>query len=139
MAEHYEHDEYSHEEYSDDSVNIGCVCSWSINDIAQQRPVINIAFPDSRFNSESGQISDEKLYRVADRLQQAESGDAAAHLARTRHAVRASLRDYEQESWWAMFRSPRRIGERVEVEPVPNETFCRFVVHTIPPSTCLGD
>jgi len=130
MAEHYEQDEYSYEEYSDDSINVGCVCGWSINDIARHRPVINIELPDSRFNSESCQISDEKLCRLADRLQQAESGDAAVHVARTRSAGRTSLRDYEQEAWWSIVRSPRRIGQRIELEPVPNETYRRMVIRS---------
>jgi hypothetical protein len=130
MAERYEQDEYSYQEYSDESINVGCVCSWSINDIAQHRPVVNVALPDSRFNSDSGQISDEKLYRLADRLQQAESGDAAAHVARKRCAGRASLRDYEQEAWWSIVRSPRGIGERIELEPVPHETYRRIVIRS---------
>jgi len=130
MAEHYERDEYSDEEYSDESINVGCVCSWSINDIAQHRPVVNIALPDSRFNSDSAQISDEKLYGLADRLQQAESGDATAQVARRRHAGRASLRDYEQEAWWSIVRSPRRTGQKIELEPVPNETYRHIVIRS---------
>ena len=139
MAERYERDEYSFEEYSNESINIGCVSSWSINDIAQHRPVIDVRLEQVHFNSDVTRISDEKLYRLADRLQQAGTGDPMAQIARGRRAVRASLRDYEQEALWASRLSgpPRRIGERIEKEPVPHErAFCllvrRMVLHQSP-------
>ena len=102
MAERYEHDEFSFEEYSDDSVNVGCVRSWSINDVPQHRPVVNVVLPESHFNSDSARISDEKLYTLADRLQQAANGNTTARIGKGRRcAARASLRDYEQEAQWA--------------------------------------
>jgi len=129
MAERYELDEYSSGEYSDESINVGCVCSWSICDVEQHRPVVNVSIADVTFNSHSQKISDKRLYRLADRLQQTETGDPLAHIARGRRTVRASLRDYEEEGRWAsmILRPPRRLGERIEIEPIPNETYSLLV------------
>lgn len=102
MSERYEPDDYSFEHYSDQSIYVGMVCSWSINDIPEHRPVVNILSADLGFNSDKQGISDEELYRLANRLQQAETGDATAVVRRTRRAVRATLRDYGQEAlWWS--------------------------------------
>jgi len=126
MAEHYEVDEYSFEEHSEESINVGSVCSWSINDISRHRPVVQVRIENCHFNSDLAQISDHRLYDLADRLHQAENGDPTARIGRHRRAVRGSLRDYEQEAWWAsMYNRPaRRIGARLELEPVPNERYC---------------
>jgi hypothetical protein len=132
MAESYEIDEYSFEEYSEESINVSCVCSWSINDVPQHRPVVNIRMPDVNFCSDSARISDEELYTLADRLQQAEMGDPTAHISRQRRAVRASLRDYDQEELWAGRHGPaRRFGEIIESQPVPHQPY-RFLVRRMP-------
>jgi hypothetical protein len=112
MPETYQRDEYSCEEYSDKSINVSCVCSWSIHDVTQHRPVVTVFVADVHFNSDSQKISDEKLYSLADRLQQAETGNAMAHLTRERRVLRASLRDYDQESQRFLCHPlTRRIGE----------------------------
>ena len=132
MAERYEINEYSFEEYSEESINVGCVCSWSINDVPQHRPVINVLMEEVRFNSDSVRISDDELYRLADRLQQAENGDPTAHISRQRRAVRSSLRDYDQEAFWADPHTPaRRFGEIMESQPVPHEAY-RLLVRRMP-------
>jgi hypothetical protein len=132
MAECYEIDEYSFGEYSEESINVGCVCSWSINDVPQHRPVINVRMADVGFYSDSVRISDEELYRLGDRLQQAEIGDPTARMSRQRRAVRGSLRDYDQEALWALHYGPaRRFGEIIESQPVPHEAY-RFLVRRMP-------
>jgi len=84
------------------------------------------------FYSDSARISDEELYRLADRLQQAEMGDPTAHISRQRRAVRASLRDYDQEELWAhRFGPARRFGEIIESQPVPHEAY-RLMVRRMP-------
>ena len=137
MAEVFERDDYSFEEYSDESINVGCVCSWSIQDVAQHRPVVTVFLQEVHFNSDSERISDGQLYKLADRLQQAGTGNAMARLTkRRRPALRASLRDYDQDSQWAMMGSltpPRRIGERLEREKVPNESLYQAVRRTVLP------
>jgi hypothetical protein len=87
MAERYERNEYSFEEYSDDSINIGTVCSWSISDVPQHRPVVTVLLEEVHFNSDSQQISDDKLYKLAGRLVQAETGNAVARVARERRGA----------------------------------------------------
>jgi len=132
MVQRYEIDEYSFEEYSEESINVGCVCSWSINDVPQHRPVINVRMDDVGFYSDSVRISDEELYRLGDRLQQAETGDPTAHISRQRRAVRGSLRDYDQEALWAHHYGPaRRLGEIIESQPVPHEVY-RLLVRRMP-------
>jgi hypothetical protein len=125
MAERYEVDAYSSKGYSDESINVGSVCSWSICDVEQHRPVVNVSIGGTIFNSDSQEISDERLYRLADCLQQTETGDRVAHIARGTRTVRASLRDYEEEGRWASMtlRPPRRVGERIELESVPHEKY----------------
>src|SRR5690348_9096775 len=115
MAEHYEIDEYSFGEYSEESINVACVCSWSINDVPQHRPVINVRMEVVNFHSDSVRIPDEELYALGDRLQQAETGDPTARISRHRRAVRGSLRDYDQEALWASRHGPaRQFGEIIE-------------------------
>jgi hypothetical protein len=124
MAERLDRDEYSSDAYPDDeSINVGTVCSWSINDIPKHRSVVNVVVGNFRFNSNSQSISDENLLRLADRLQQAEAGDATSRIGRARRAFRASLRDYDQEAQWAAMtsRPPRRPGEVFVREKIPGE------------------
>jgi hypothetical protein len=135
MAERYEMDDYSFEEYSDESINLGCVCSWSISDTAQHRPVVDISIPGFTFNSESHQISDKTLYSVMDRLQQGATGTPLARVARaSRRIVRAVRRDYDQDSRWKMMpplAQPRRFGETIELVRQPNQSF-RQIVRRLP-------
>jgi hypothetical protein len=101
---HYERDEFAHEEYSDQSINMHCVASWSINDAAQRRTVVNVIMPDGTiFNSaEAKWFSEGRLEQLIDCLRLIESGGRDKSrtrpiLAGTR-ASRVSLRDYEEES-----------------------------------------
>ena len=73
MDERFERDEYSSEEYSDTTINIGCVCSWSINDVPNRRPLVTITTPDGVvLNSDRARwLSDERLHLLAARLRQA--------------------------------------------------------------------
>jgi hypothetical protein len=94
---------YPDEEYSDETINVGRVSSFSINDVPNARTVVNVFDPDGfRFNSQVKNFSDDRLQQLIDRLLQAESGPlAVGHPGRRNcfaaRAVRTSLRDYKEE------------------------------------------
>ena len=84
MAERYERDEYSFQEYSENSINVGCACSWSVKDILGRRGTVRLITPDGFvFDSDRATwLSDERLRLFADRLRQVEAGAAASAVRR---------------------------------------------------------
>jgi hypothetical protein len=112
MSIRYERDGAVSEEYSDEGINVGCVSSWSINDVPKHRTVVNVITSEGFcFNSDVGNCSDERLKQLINRLRQAEYGTTNAERISQQpyvgpRAVRAHLRDYEEEAELAIFSRP---------------------------------
>jgi hypothetical protein len=103
---------YADEEYSDESINLNRVCSWSINDVRNDRTVVNILIPGGyHFNSDTQKSSTHPLPRLIERMRELESvatdSEGMEQKPAELRAARAFVRDYDDEAL-------RFIGSKVQ-------------------------
>lgn len=96
-------DMYADEEYSDESINLNRVCSWSINDVRNDRTVVNILIPGGyHFNSDKQTSPAHPLPRLIERMRELESAATASESIEQKpvelRAARALVRDYDDEA-----------------------------------------